>query len=124
MSVQKHSIFAKAAAAVLAGTLALALTSVAGLAASEFEGKWKVQDTGGTPFEITLSADGSAQSNRAGKPMKGTWKEEEGVAVISWDTGWTSKISKQGNTYKQSVWDKNTPLSSPPSNTSGAEKAS
>jgi hypothetical protein len=121
-NMQKHSIFAKAAATVLAGTLALALTSFAGLAVSEFEGKWKVEDTEGTPFEITLSADGSAQANRPGKPMNGTWKEEGGVAVISWDTGWTTKISKQGNTYKQSVWDKDTPLSNAPMNTSGAEK--
>ncbi len=38
---------------------AVALTSLASFAASQFEGKWKVSDSGGKPFEITLTSDGS-----------------------------------------------------------------
>jgi hypothetical protein len=48
------------ATAVLVAGFALAMTTFAALAASEFEGVWAVKDTSGKPFEITLSADGKA----------------------------------------------------------------
>src|SRR5271169_6940450 len=64
-----------------AAVLALAMTTVAAIAASEFEGVWKVKDSSGKPFEITLSADGTATATR-GKGMQGKWKEESGAAVI------------------------------------------
>ena len=45
-----------------------------------------VKETSGTPFDITLTADGNAISTQE-KAMTGTWKEEGGAAVISWTTG-------------------------------------
>jgi hypothetical protein len=102
--------------------VALALTSFATLAASQFEGVWKVQDTSGKPFQITLSADGSAKADRAGEGMTGTWKEEADTALIRWDTGWTTKISKEGNKFKKTVYDKGKSVEGPPSNSSDAEK--
>jgi len=113
----------KIAVIAFAGTLAMGLVSAAG-AASEFEGRWKVKDTKCHPFEIVLSADGSATAEHKDKPMAGTWTEENGSAVISWNTGWTTKIIKDGKAYKKEAWDKGKPLSGPPSNTSAAEKAS
>jgi hypothetical protein len=107
----------------LVGTLAIVLGSFAG-AAGEFQGRWKVKDTKGDPFEIVLTADGNATAEHKDKPMTGTWKEENGAAVITWNTGWTTKIMKEGNAYKKEAWDKDKPLSGPPSNTSAAEKAS
>jgi len=79
--MQKKSTFAKVAAAALAAVFAIALTSFATLAASQFEGVWKVQDTAGKPFQITLSADGSAKADRAGEGLTGTWKEEGGAGT-------------------------------------------
>ena len=36
--------------------------------------------------------------------MSGTWTEDGGTATIKWDTGWITKISKEGDHYtKQSV---------------------
>ena len=96
---------------------------VASLAASQFEGVWKVQDTSGKPFQITLSADGSAKADRAGDGLTGTWKEDGGAAVIKWDTGWTTKITKEGDKYKKTAYDKDNPLDGPPTNSSEAEKA-
>jgi len=107
----------------LTGTLAIGLGSFAS-AGSEFQGRWKVKDTKGHPFEIVLSADGSATAEHKDKPMSGTWKEENGAAAITWNTGWTTKIVKDGSTYKKQAWEKGKPLSEPPSNTSAAEKAS
>lgn len=121
--MQKKSTFAKMAAAALAAVFAIALTSFATLAASQFEGAWKVQDTSGKPFQITLSADGSAKADRAGEGLTGTWKEDGGAAVIKWDTGWTTKITKEGDKYKKTAYDKDKPLDGPPTNSSEAEKA-
>ena len=65
-----------------------------------FEGVWKVADTGGQPFEITLSSGGVAKATRR-EGMTGTWKEEGNVAVITWKTGWTTKITNEGGKYKK-----------------------
>ena len=97
------------------------IMAVAAFAASEFEGVWKVKDTGGKPFEITLSGDGAAKASR-GEGMVGTWKQEGNAAVISWKTGWTTKITKDGDHYKKAAFGKGQPLDGPPANTSEAEK--
>ncbi len=96
---QTSTIFSKMAAGVLAAIFAVGLTSVASFAASEFEGVWKVKDTSGKPFEITLSANGAAKANVSGKDMTGLWTADGDVAVINWNTGWTTKISKKGDHY-------------------------
>jgi hypothetical protein len=120
---ESMQILKRFAALVLACAFAVSLAGVAN-AASEFEGRWKVKDTKGHPFEIVLAADGNATAEHKDKPMTGTWKEENSAAVITWNTGWTTKIIKEGNAYKKEAWDKGKPLSGPPSNTSAAEKAS
>jgi hypothetical protein len=117
----QKSTFTKMTTGFLATVFAIALTTFATLAASEFQGVWTVQDSNGKPFQITLSADGSAKANR-GEGMTGTWKEEGGAAVIKWDTGWTTKIIKEGNKYKKTAYDKGKPLEGTPTNSSDAEK--
>ena len=112
----------KTTTAALAAVFAIAITTLASLAASDFEGVWKVTDTAGKPFEITLSADGTAQANR-GEGMTGTWKEEGAAAVITWKTGWTTKIEKDGDHYKKTAYGKGQPLDGPPANSSDAQKA-
>jgi hypothetical protein len=123
MKGESMQFLKRMAVIALAGALAVGLGSFAG-AASEFQGRWKVKDTKGHPFEIVLTADGTATAEHKDKPMSGTWKEANGAAVISWNTGWTTKIVKEGNAYKKQAWDKGKPLDGPPSNTSEAEKAS
>ena len=120
--MRSQLIFANLAPAIAATALA-ALTSSVSLAASEFEGVWKVKDTKGSPFEITLSGDGTAEATLEKEGMTGTWKDEKGAAIINWSTGWTTKIGKEGNAYKKSAWEKGKPLNGPPTNGSDAEKA-
>jgi hypothetical protein len=105
----------------VAGLLALAMTATAGLAASEFEGKWKVADSSGKDYEITLAADGSAAGTQQ-EGQKGTWKEDGSAVVISWDTGWTTVISKEGGKYKKTAFKKGEPVTGTPTNSSPAEK--
>ena len=56
-------------AAVTAACL-IGMTTLASLAASAFEGVWKVKDTAGRSFEITLSSGGVAKATR-GEGMTG-----------------------------------------------------
>jgi hypothetical protein len=116
-----HKI-AKATTVVLAVLFALAVTACGGPTQSEFAGKWKVADTAGTPFEITLGDDKSATANRSGEAMEGTWKEEKGAVIISWKDGWTTKIAKDGAGYAKTAWGAGLSTVDPPSNRSSAEK--
>ena len=108
-------------AAILGLAAAVAISPGVSLAASEFEGTWKVTDTGGKPFEITLSENATAKADR-GEGMSGTWKEEGKTAVITWNTGWVTKITKEGNRYKKSAYRKGQSLDSAPVNSSAAER--
>ncbi len=111
----------KAAAAIVAVACAFGVMSFAALGQTAFEGVWKVKDTAGHPFEITLSSGGAAKATR-GEGMTGTWKEEGDSAVITWNTGWTTKITKTGNRYTKTAYRKGQSITSAPANTSDAEK--
>lgn len=112
----------KCLSATLAGAAALSLWSASMHAADPFEGTWKVSDTAGKPFEITLSADGAAKANRSGEGMTGTWKADGSAATIIWDTGWTTKIAKSGDKYVKSAFKNGEAADAKPANTSDAEK--
>jgi hypothetical protein len=113
---------AKSSIAVVTATTLLGVVTFAALAASPFEGVWRVKDTAGHPFEITLSGGGAAKATR-GEGMTGTWKEQDDSAVITWKTGWTTKIMKQGDQYVKAAYRKDQSLTAPPANTSDAQKA-
>ncbi len=110
----------RAAALGLAAVIALAVVACSDETPSPFVGTWKVQDTSGQPFEITLMEDGSAKADRSGEPMEGNWSDDKGTAVIKWKTGWTTKIAKDGDGYTKTAYEKDP--SAPPTDTSSAEK--
>ena len=99
----------KIAATIFGALVATVMTAFAGFAASDYEGVWAVQDTDGKAFEITLSADGKAAASHP-KGMTGSWKEDGGAAVISWSSGWTTKIAKSGDKYVKTAFKKGEPL--------------
>src|ERR1700751_5120121 len=107
--------------AIATATCLMGVVNGGSLAAGAFEGVWKVADTGGQPFEITLSSGGVAKATR-GEGMTGTWKEEGNAAVITWKTGWTTKITKQGNQYHKAAYHKGQSLDATPANSSDAQK--
>ena len=98
-AVRKSIIGAFAVAA------ALALSTSASLADHHFSGTWKVKDTSGADFEIMLGKDGKASANRGKEGMHGKWEEKDGAAVITWDSGWTTKIAKDGEHYKKTAYE-------------------
>src|ERR1041384_6230007 len=86
-------------------TFVLATVLVGGLvfAASGFVGKYKTTDTEGKDFTIWLSDDGVAKGDMANKGLAGMWKEKGNAAGITWDTGWTTTITKEGDTYTKTA---------------------
>lgn len=100
---------------------AIAAMSLAAMADTDFVGVWRVKDSSGKPFEITLSADGGAKGTRA-EGMTGSWEAKGDSAVIRWNTGWATRIEKEGNRYKKTAYSKGRPLDGPPTNSSDAEK--
>jgi hypothetical protein len=101
----KYSL-SRLAAAFLVALFALTFTAASIFAATQFKGAWLTQDTKGNPFKITLSGDGKATGDRADEGLKGTWKEEGDTAVINWDTGWVTKIVKQGDKFQKQAFEK------------------
>ena len=89
----------------LAATAAIALSAGVAFADHHFTGSWKVKDTAGKDFTIVLAKDGTATADRGGEGMKGKWAEEADAAVITWDTGWKTKIAKDGSSYKKTAYE-------------------
>ncbi|MEI9901469.1 MAG: hypothetical protein WDN31_16505 [Hyphomicrobium sp.] len=89
----------------LAAAAAFALTAGAAFAEHHFTGTWKVKDTSGADFEILLGKDGTASANRGKEGLHGKWVEKDGAAVITWDSGWTTKIAKHGESYKKTAFE-------------------
>ena len=106
---------------ILVAVFAIAMGNFASLAASDFIGTWNVKDTAGQSFEITLSGDGTAKASLV-EGMAGTWKEEGETAVITWNTGWTTKITREDDHYKKTAFRKGQSLDGPPVNSSDAQK--
>jgi hypothetical protein len=116
--MQITRLFARTTAALAAIALAIALAGASALAAEGFVGKYKTTDTKGEPFTIWLSDDGNAKGDRANEGLAGMWKEEGNAAVITWDSGWVTKITKEGDSYKKTALENGKPVGSP----SDAEK--
>jgi hypothetical protein len=110
--MQITRLFARTTAALAAIALAIALTGASVLAAEGFVGKYKTTDTEGKPFTIWLSDNGSAKGDRANEGLQGMWKEEGNAAVITWDSGWVTKISKEGDKYKKTALKDGKPVGS------------
>ncbi len=90
-----------------AAIAAVVFSAGVSLAASDYVGKYKTEDTEGKPMEITLSEDGTATGQRADESLAGKWKEnKKGSAVIKWEGGWITKLSMKGDTYSKVAYEK------------------
>jgi hypothetical protein len=72
--------------------------------AGAWAGKYMTEDTKGNAFAITLGGDGNAAGSKDGHTLTGTWTQDGDAAVIKWNTGWTTKISKVGDGYKKTAY--------------------
>ena len=104
---------------LLIGSL-LAFSNIA--FAGEFDGTWLLSDTHGGPYKATLTLDGKASGTHGDAMKHGTWKEENGVVLIEWTTGWKTRISKDGNNYIKTSFKPGTTTSDTPTDTSKATK--
>jgi hypothetical protein len=109
----RTGLLAKATAAFATIAFAIVLTSAAGFAAEGFVGKYKTTDTEGHDFTIWLSDDGNAKGDRANEGLAGMWKEDGSAAVITWDSGWVTKITKDGASYLKTAEKDGKPVGEP-----------
>jgi hypothetical protein len=106
---------------LLIGSLLLAGFSLSALA-GEFDGTWTLNDTSGKPFTAVLSKDGKASGTHNTSMKYGTWKEENGAAVIHWTTGWTTRIAKDGDKYVKTAFKPGLKMTDKPTSTTPAVK--
>ena len=103
--------------------LVIALCTGVAFAASAFVGKYKTTDTQGKEMTMTLAEDGSATGQRVDEKLKGTWKEEDGGALITWgESGWVTRLTKEGDKYRTAASKKGKPVQAGQTNTRDAEK--
>jgi len=105
----------------VAACIVALLTSSTGLAA-DWTGKYMTEDTKGNAFSITLSDNGTAAGSKRGDVLNGTWTNEGEAAVIKWDSGWTTKLSKDGDHYKKSAYRAGASMQEGPTHATSAEK--
>lgn len=90
--------------------------------AGEYEGSWLLYDTHGGGFEANLDKNGTASGTHGDAMKHGTWKEVDNAAVIHWNTGWITKISKQDGKYIKTAYKPGTEVTDKPVDTSEAKK--
>lgn len=90
--------------------------------AGQYDGSWQLYDTHGGGFEATLEKDGTASGTHGDSMKHGTWKEIGGAAVISWKTGWTTRIAKEGDKYVKTSYKPGTTVADKPTDSSEAKK--
>lgn len=107
-------------------TLLTAIVLFAGISSSvlagEYEGSWLLKDTHGGSFEATLNSDGTASGTHGDAMKHGSWTETDRAVIIHWNTGWTTRIAKQGDHYVKTAFKPGTALTDTPTDTSTAKK--
>jgi len=94
--------------AIAATTLTL-LSIGAGFAA-DWVGTYVTADTKGNEFTITLGKDGAARGEKEGHVLEGSWAQDDESALIKWTTGWTTKLSLDGDAYQKTAYRPGTPV--------------
>ena len=106
---------------VLTGVL-LMLMSIGVSLGADWAGKYLTEDSKGHAFTITLSGDGKATGEKHGTVLKGTWSADGGAAVIKWTTGWTTKLSHEGDDYEKTAFRPGTRITEKPISAVAAKK--
>jgi hypothetical protein len=96
---------------------------------SEFIGTWSLSDTAGGPLDVVILPTGAAISNwtegeEGVKGEFGSWKEQDGKLVISYNSGWRDVIIKEAGSsaYRKQGFGPSQSIAGDPSETSGARK--
>ena len=88
-------------AAALVPVSVIAMASFASFAASEFEGTWAVKEYQWESRSRSRSLPTAGRNQPCRKPTTGTWIEEGGAAVISWESGWIDQDRQRGRQVRE-----------------------
>lgn len=89
---------------------ALTLLSVGAGLTGDWAGTYVTEDTKGNAFKITLAPNDKASGEKDGHVLEGSWSMEGESVVIKWTTGWTTKITMDGDGYKKTAFRPGTPV--------------
>jgi hypothetical protein len=103
-------------------SIAMFLSFSVAVIAGEYEGSWLLYDTHGNGVEATFSADGAASGTHGDAMKHGAWKEVDGAVVITWKTGWATRIAKEGGKYVKTSYKPGATVGDVPTDTSEAKK--
>jgi len=105
--------------------IAAMLTALAGVGvshAADWAGTYMTEDTKGNAFKIALFADATARGEKGGHVLEGSWSADGPSAVIKWTTGWTTKLSLDGDNYTKTAYRPGAPTTGEGGKTTPAEK--
>jgi hypothetical protein len=105
---------------IAAGVIAVLTSGV--VFAGAWAGKYMTEDTKGNAFSITLAGDGTAAGAKHGEVLSGTWTDDGDAAVINWSSGWTTKISKDGDRYQKTAYRPGAAVQDSPAHSTAVEK--
>ncbi len=103
---------------VVATVVTMAFASAA-FAADSFDGTWKLTSSAG---EAVITVDGDKATSDVKGAESGSVAEQDGSAVITWDSGMVSVISSEGDGYVAKTYAKGVPLDGEPAMTFSAAK--
>ena len=92
------------------------------LFAGEYDGSWQMKDSSGATFKVMLDSIGSASGTHNDAMKHGSWEEKDGNAIIHWNTGWVTRITKKDGHYVKEGFKPGLDLSEKPTNSSEATK--
>lgn len=100
----------------------LTLLSISAGFASDWPGTYATEDTKGNAFTITLGTDGMARGEKEGHVLEGSWSVDGASALIKWTTGWTTKLSTDGDSYTKTAYRPGSPVTDEGGNATPAKK--
>lgn len=100
----------------------VAVLTIGASFAGDWAGKYMTEDTKGNAMSITLADGGKATGEKLGHILTGKWTNVDGAAVIKWDTGWTTKLAKDGDRHEKTAYRAGTSMEDGPVNTGSAGK--
>ncbi len=90
--------------------------------AADWAGTYMTEDTKGNAFKIALRADATARGEKDGHVLEGSWSADGQSAVIKWTTGWTTKLSPDGDAYSKTAYRPGVPTTGEGGKTTPAKK--
>lgn len=89
-----------------------------------FTGTWSAPSLSqpSTPIIVVIQPDGKATEQVGSFHGTGTWKVQNGIAQITWDSGWIGHLRIKADGFELLTWKNDTPPNAPPDDVQPAHR--